>query len=102
MGAPQHVYDAIKKAREEGEAWVTWNGERLRLVPVSDDYGSHFTAIVKSRRAHGSIALAEVDAYKDVGSRVRIYEGDSSRMASWEQVLVVVAERHERPGAARG
>jgi len=102
MGAPQHVYDAIKRVREEGEAWVTWNGQRLRLVPVGD-YDIQFTGIIRSGRAHGGIALAWVDGYKE---GLRVYEGGNgeplmgrSRRVQWDQVLVRVEERHPRPGA---
>ena len=90
----QHVYDAIKLARETGEAWVTWNGERLRLVPLDIDAAQqamHFEAIVKARK-RGGIELTWVDAYKDVGSRLR----NATRRFGWDQVLVVVAERHPR------
>ena len=31
MGAAQQkIYDAIKQARETGEAWITYKGERLK------------------------------------------------------------------------
>ena len=95
----QHVYDAIKKAREDGTAWVTWFGERLKIARVeftggiphlpegltvpSVGYG-HMDpkndlnwwigeALVKARR-RGGIAQAECNAYKDCGGRIRIYE----------------------------
>jgi len=119
MAGPQHVYEALKRAREEGEAWVTWTGLRMRLVPLStmeDHRGIEvpaaegdrlnmtiFHAIVKSRRP-GGIAFAWVDAYKDVGDRIRIWEGGEysqqgegpTRMGGWDQVLAVVTEHHKR------
>ena len=100
MSAPQHVYDAIKKARLEGEAWVTWGGERLKLVPIDESFtGGVFDAIVKDRGAHGGIRLMNVNAYKDVGNRVRngFNEGDFRNFHfSWKNVLVAVVERHPR------
>lgn len=117
MPAPQHVYDAIKKAREEGEAWVSWRGFRFRIKPLVWENingwdrpvlegqpldGMHFDAIVKSKRP-GGIAMAWVDAYKDVGDRIRIWEGGAydefgsgpCRMAGWDQIVAVVAEKHD-------
>lgn len=102
MAAPQHVYDALKKVRTEGEAWVTWQGERLRLVPVGE-HDDQFTGIIKSGRAHGGIALAWVDGYKD---GLRVYEGSKgepgrgrARRVQWDQILAVVKERHPRRGS---
>jgi hypothetical protein len=115
--APQHVYNAIRQAREEGSAWVTWKGVRYRLVPLTwakdrcfdvpmaEDtklFGC-FNAIVKSRRP-GGIVLAWIDAYKDVGERIRIYEGGlygeqgggPTRMGGWDQIVAVVVEQHAR------
>lgn len=95
----QPVYDAIKKAREEGTAWVTWFGERLKIARVEfDDGGLHLPgeltapnvgygcmeqrntldwwigeALVKARRP-GGIAQAECNTYKDCGGRTRITE----------------------------
>jgi hypothetical protein len=100
VAAPQNVYDAIKRVREEGEAWVTWHGERLRLEPVPEN-NDQFTGIVRSPRSHGGIALAWVDGYKD---GLRVYEGGKGqpglgfpRRAQWKDILVIVAERHPRP-----
>ena len=93
--ATQAMYDALKQVREVGETWVTWNGERLRLGPVTDVYwGSVFEAVIKARR-RGGISVATVDAYKDSGTRVRLDDGRFYR-AGWDAVLAVILERHPR------
>lgn len=118
----QHVYDAVKKAKETGEAWVTWGGKRMRLVPLTWkvegcfdvpmadgkalDCG-HFDAIVYSRKRPGGLTFAWIDSYKDVGDRIRIHEGGQfreqgrgpTRMGGWDQIIVVVTEYHDREGS---
>lgn len=37
MNRMQHVHDAIKKMRAEGEAWLTHEGERLRIRPLREE-----------------------------------------------------------------
>lgn len=95
----QHVYDAIKRVRADGEAWVTWKGKRLRLVEPDADERIQGDAIVRSR-APGGIALAWFDGYKDVGGRVRIYEAfpgtANSYITSWDNILAIVVEQHPR------
>jgi hypothetical protein len=44
----QAVYDAIKKCRETGEAFVTFKGERLKLLPAGSEGYPEF-ALVKAR-----------------------------------------------------
>jgi hypothetical protein len=38
VNARQALYDAIKAARDTGEAWVTYRGARLHLRPVSANF----------------------------------------------------------------
>lgn len=121
MPAPQHVYDAIKQVRETGTAWVTWNGERLRLRPVVEaDTGYRpgdepqpeglestkspivgwcpgpYSAFIKSR-SPGGIALAQVWWHE---GRLHLEEGDGRkrrfRRGNDNIVLAIVAERHPR------
>ena len=120
MSAPQQVYDAIKRVRETGTAWVTWRGERLRLRPVEEadkDFrpgdlprpeGLHdnatpsslvgwcpgpYEAIVKSR-GPGGIALADVWWHE---GRLHIDEPHRRfRRGNDNVVLAIVAERHLR------
>jgi hypothetical protein len=101
----QHLYDAIKKARETGEAWVNWNGERLRLKPIIWVDGSghmcgdtvleftHFDALVKSKRSGGpNLKVEFINAYKDVGGRVKSHS--TGRFYGWDDLCAVVVERH--------
>lgn len=97
MAAPQNVYDALKRMGADGDAWFTWQGERFHIVPVGE-YDGQFTGIIKSGRAHGGIALAWVNGYKD---GLRVYEGAKGfpgrgkpRRVQWDQVLAIVTERH--------
>lgn len=92
----QHVYDAIKKAREVGEAWVTWNGERLRLVPPDIDKWlgqGYFEAIVKrARRVPGGLRIEALNAYKDGETRPRSHF--TGRQLGWSDICAVIVERH--------
>jgi hypothetical protein len=122
----QHVYDAIKKVKDEGEAWVTWDGERLRLTRVEwRDEGcfdipylpepfkargvageqqdldySWFDAIVRTKR-RGDVAQAECCTYKDCGSRIQvIMKGQKRRrLVGWNDILAVIVERHPKSKA---
>lgn len=93
----QPVYDAIKQAQETGEAWVTFKEERLHLVRFEKnkhDWGDpYFMALVRSKRK-GGVAFEELGAYKDVGSRVKSHY--SRRRLGWDDILVLVTERHPR------
>ena len=91
--ARQAIYDAIKKAREEGEAWVTFKGKRLKLIGIDHmDFNFDFCpadwALVKYR---GQIILSMVSG-KD---GLRLCNGDFS-FIQWDDVLAYVSEIHER------
>jgi hypothetical protein len=89
----QAVYDAIKKCRETGEAFVTFQGERLKLAPVGEDYPEF--ALVKAR---GRVRLAHL-VHKDgltatfllrpeaLGERFESWEGGGSVRFPHENVL---------------
>jgi len=124
MSAPQHVYDALKRMREEGEAWVTWKGERLHLrpfVPGEDDewrpvdtsrppgilsdgfsvgdkryWFPAYHAIVKAR-VPGGIALAHIWWHED-RLHLKGLEGERVpfRRANDDVVLAIITERHPR------
>lgn len=67
----QRVYDAIKRVRETGDAWVTIGGQRVRLARLEDrddDFEPPSWALVKRR---GRVVLALVSG--KVG--FRIYDG---------------------------
>lgn len=87
--AKQAVYDAIKKCREEGEAWVTFKGKRLKLVSVDDASWAHGPDWVLAKY-HGKVVL-DVLIDKD-GLRLC----DQRGYIQWDDVLAYVAEIHDR------
>lgn len=81
---------ACKKARDEGEAWVTWRDERLLLAPPLENPLDYFgKTIVYVRSGHfrvteggmrkGNLPMVDADGYR----------------ISPKQVKAVVVERHE-------
>lgn len=106
----QPIYDAIKLARESGEAqWVTLHKERLRIVPLiwsaevsritADgsyiDESTYIEALVRSnRRGKPKIVVDAFQGYKDVGNRLRSHF--TGRMIGWDDILAIVTERHPR------
>jgi len=124
MGAQrQRLYDAIKQARDTGEAWVTHAGQRMRLRPFAEDddeyrpashprpdgcvhespgsfgWPPHYLAFVKAR-VRGGVALAEVWWHE---GRLHVEHCDSHRRAfrraNDDIILAIVAETHPRGGA---
>jgi hypothetical protein len=93
MGArEQAVYDAIKRCRVDGEAWVTFGDKRLHLVPTSTEVWDTFWALVKSRRP-GGVALAQI-ILKD-GLRIQ-EEGGPNRRGGDKDLLAIVESFHPR------
>jgi hypothetical protein len=93
--AKQKVFDAVKRVREEGEAWVTLDGERLflRAVPnARPDYGD---CVVRGRRGIVRARFSTKDAYP----RVRIDDAHGyTYLTSWDNVLALIIETHPREG----
>lgn len=101
----QAIYDAVKRVREEGEAWVTLDGVRLHLTKVDPSalgQGSFGECLVRSRRPPG-VARAFFTT-KDAWPRVKVQETTTRpssshtviRTTGWDDVLALVAEEHGR------
>lgn len=57
------MYDALKRAREEGEAWLSWKGKRLKLTRPNPDSFPQF-AFVQSRRGPVLVELVWKDGLR--------------------------------------
>jgi hypothetical protein len=103
----QALYDAIKRIREEGEAWLTIDGRRLRALDprivlaaygelgvIAPQYGE---CLVRSRCARFGIGLAEFSV-KDAWPRVRVDElgGRVCRRTAFAELLGIICESHPR------
>lgn len=104
----QALYDAIKRIRDEGESWLTIDGQRVRAIDprlietarAGRRYDGGGDCLVRSRRARFGVALASF-VTKDAWPRVRISEGRTHRHTSFADLLGVVVERHPRSCARR-
>lgn len=85
----QHLYEALKTVRATGEAWLSWNGRRLKLR-VSKGHeepeGVPFEAFVRARGVPGGVKLAVV-WWHDGRCRV-----GTSRWTNDRNVLAIVAQ----------
>lgn len=92
--ARQALYDAIKKAREGQEAWVTFEGTRIQLSSsegVWEGYGSLGKGLVKF---NGKIRIADIftrDSYLSAS-----YEDGLTRRIQEKEILAKVIEEHDR------
>ena len=87
----QAVYDALKKAREEGEAWTEIRGWRVRIVPGFDRAVTGVFAIVRTRNAPWKVDLATV-IDKD---GLKFDESNGAyRRGRWGDILATVVEAY--------
>ena len=91
--ADQRLYDAIKRLRAEPEVWVTWRGERMRLIPPSADSAMHYRAPVV---AHFGCYGLQIGQEHERGDESFIrYQGQGRPCdRPWTKALAIVEERH--------
>lgn len=53
MNRMQHVHDALKVMRAEGEAWVTHEGQRMRIRPPREDEDTEWLPVGDKPRPEG-------------------------------------------------
>ncbi len=98
--ARQAIYDAIKKCREEGEAWVTFKGKRLKLVDVDKSDIDFYPADWGLVKFRGEIIL-DVISNKD-GLRLCGYSTADPSYIQWTDILAWVPEIHDRKSDEEG
>ena len=94
----QHVRDALRKMRETGEAWLTLEGQRHRIVPITDadrggDEWSGWEVICKTKAKGLTVQMIvsrKNTAYRPKALPIGCWLG-------WKDVLARVVESHPRP-----
>ena len=90
--ARQAVYDALKRMKAEGMAWVTLRGHRLKIIPFEGTpYTGGVTGPVLLRtRRHGGVALGFVVDHDGL----RLDYHFSGRRGRADDILALVLEDH--------
>lgn len=86
----QHVYDAIKKARVDGEAWVTIDGHRSKVIPVDPESligDRDFYALVRAK-VPGGVQVQYLRSGRTVTDR--LVTPYPQRYLGWDDVLAVL------------
>ena len=94
----QPIRDALKKMRTDGEAWLTFGGERLRVVPITDDdiggdAWSGWEVLCHTKRRKLVVGL--IVSRKNTAFRPHMIEPFSVWL-NWKDVLARVVEHHPR------
>lgn len=89
---------ACKQAAETGEAWVTWRGERLRLVPLPQNEEDYFFAhggnMVVVYVRQGRFRIAEIGMRKGSLPMLDMSNGGNNYRIQPKQLRALVVERH--------
>lgn len=87
----KYVSDKVKEARANGEAWLSWGSERIRITAPKDDeefFGGDY--VVKSR---GEVYLGTFGRRKGTGPLLSMTQGF---IVQDKAVMAIVAERHPK------
>lgn len=102
--AQQALRDSLARMRREGEAWVTFRGQRLRIVPFDPATGRPSTECLVHHEGRVSGALVSDEQYR-VGlpphSWHARFDDGRSAIIKEHDVLAVIVAQHPRGPAGR-
>ena len=106
MNRMQHVHDALRRMRAEGEAWLTHEGERLRIRPLREEdlppaSSQPLRAVIRTK-ARGGVCFGDV-WWHEWRLHTNATPTGGTRRGDDDVVLAVAVERHpvEQDGATR-